>query len=237
MSETDKNYRTIKQIIKDSTDRELERYETKNLTPDELKRMAAAAQRKKKQHYRKLAGVAALLAVVLFGAIMAFNNFSTDVEADKNAKEEIVTEDGVVIEDGGWGSSSEDNWTVTDWNEIKAVKATVPELVIPKYVPKGYNFTNLKIQGSENALDIEYTYLCSDEKVFILHQCIYNEGLDAINIYNIDRSIESKKGKIYIMERMENNKAIMQLDDGIIVELWSNFSDSDIIKIVENMDY
>ena len=235
MSETDKNYRTMKQIIKDSTDRELERYETKTLTPDELKKMAAAAQRKKKQHYRKLAGVAALLAVVLFGAIMAFNNFSTDVEADKNAKEEIVTEDGVIIEDGGWGSSSEDNWVITDWAEVKAAKATIPELVVPEYIPEGYEFQQLKIEGSEISIIAEYLFNNNDNESIRIQQYKHEEYLESTKIYNDYRCVECDNGTIYIKENTDNNKAIIQWDDGVIIQIWSKLSDNDIIKIIENM--
>ena len=63
------------------------------------------------------------------------DRFTTDVDADKNAKEEIVTEDGVVIEDGGWGSDDEESWEITDWNEVSAMKATIPQLIIPEYIP------------------------------------------------------------------------------------------------------
>ena len=232
MRDEDKNYRTMKQIIKDSTDRELERYETKGLTPDELKTMVAAAKRKKKQRYRKLAGVAALFVVVLFGAIMVFNNFSTDVEADKNAKEEIITEDGVVIEDGGWGGTGENNWTIMEWEDISSAKLTIPELVVPQYIPKGYVFKSLTIEDMINALKAEYIFVNNNDEL-VIQQYIHNENLENTYIANSNRVINCSKGEIYISENPQNNNAIIQLDDGVIINILSNLPDDNIIELVE----
>ena len=40
---------------------------------------------------RRLTAAAALLMLVVAATVFAFENFTTDVDADKNAKEEIVT--------------------------------------------------------------------------------------------------------------------------------------------------
>lgn len=237
MSEPNRNNRTIKEIITDATDRELEDYETGLMTPEKLRGLAAAENRRKKLRYRKIAGLAALFMVVIVSAVMVFNSMTSDVDADKNHKEEIVTDDGVVIEDGGWGSSSEDNWTVKDWDEVKTVKAAIPELAVPEYIPEGYVFDKMEIKGTQNAIDVDYTFICSGKKIFMMHQCICDEKLDATHIYSIDKSINSNKGLIYFIDDVENKEAIIQLDDGIILELWNDFSDSDNIRIIENIDY
>lgn len=235
MRDEDKNYRTMKQIIKDSTDRELERYETKGLTPDELKTMVAAAKRKKKQRYRKLAGVAALFVVVLFGAIIVFNNFSTDVEADKNAKEEIITEDGVVIEDGGWGGSETNVWEITEWDEIASAQMAIPQLIVPEYTPKQYKFQKLTIQSTENTIDAEYLFNDTDENCLVIHEYIQNEGLEATFIKDSERIVNSNKGDIYIKNDLENNYAIIQMSDSVIIQIWSNLTENDMIKIIEHI--
>lgn len=236
MRDEDKNYRTMKQIIKDSTDRELERYETKGLTPDELKTMVAAAKRKKKQRYRKLAGVAALFVVVLFGAIIVFNNFSTDVEADKNAKEEIITEDGVVIEDGGWGGNSENNWVITDWSEVKVAKTTVHELIIPQYVPEGYIFRDLIIERvSEEQRICVYMYM-GEEGTIQINQIIDNSSQLFYEINEYQRILSTSKGDVYIQNEDEK-KAIIQIDDGNIIEIYSGLPNDEILKIIELADF
>lgn len=235
MNETDKNCRSMKQIIKDATDRELEKYETKELTPDELKAMVASVRKKKKRRYSRLAGIAALFIIAVFGAAMAFNGLTSDVEADKNAKEEIVTEDGVIIEDGGWGSSTEDNWVITDWDEVAVAKAMITELAVPEYVPEEYRFEQLNIEQIENIINAEYSFFNNSGDSLIINQYIQNEKLDITNIYNDYRCINFDGGVAYVIENETNKEAIIQINDGSIVEIWSNFIDDEIIKIIENI--
>lgn len=168
---------------------------------------------------------------------MVFNTFTTDVDADKNAKEEIVTEDGVVIEDGGWGSSSEDNWVITDWAEVKIAKITVPELVVPEYIPKGYDFHSLTIEDAGNITRNTYIFKNDDMQEYTIQECIQDENLGSTQINNGDRQVNSKKGVIYIEENQKSNNAIICIDDSIIVYIWSTFTDKEIVKIVDNMTY
>lgn len=234
MSEAKRNNRTLKEIVSDATDRDLERYETGILTPDRLKKLASDADKRKKRRHRRIAGIAALFAVVVAGAIMVFDFADTDVEADKNSKEEIVTEDGVIIEDGGWGSERENCLTVTSWNELKATKETIPQMIIPNYIPKGYKFEKAVIEEIGNIINIEFTFTNSNTEEFIINQCLQNENLKTIYLTG-DRTINSKKGTVYIMQYSENNKATIQIDDDFVIEIWSEFSDDEIKKIIDNI--
>lgn len=240
MSGNDNSKRSIGQIISDATDEELKDYHKEsagNMTPDRLKAMAARTEKRKRRHMRELAGVAALFILVVVGGIMVFNTFTADVDADKNAKEEIVTEDGVVIEDGGWGSSSEDNWVITDWAEVKIAKITVPELVVPEYIPKGYDFHSLTIEDAGNITRNTYIFKNDDMQEYTIQECIQDENLGSTQINNGDRQVNSKKGVIYIEENQKSNNAIICIDDSIIVYIWSTFTDKEIVKIVDNMTY
>ena len=237
MSEPNRNNRTIKEIITDATDRELEDYEAGLMTPEKLRSMAAAENRRKKLRYRKIAGLAALFLVVIVSAVMVFNSMTSDVDADKNHKEEIITDDGVVIEDGGWGSSSEDNWEITEWKDIKLVKESINELIIPEYIPEGYIFKSFKAEEEKNIVNVEYIFNNNKKEELIIQQYIHGEKLEATTVYDSDKSVVCNKGTIYIKKYTENDKAIIQLDDGIIIQIWNKLSDYDIVKIVENIKY
>ena len=218
--------RSIREIISDATDRELKDFATGNLTPDELVAMAAAEERRRKRRMRRISGIAALFVIVLAcGAFFVFNTFTTDVDADKNPKEEIVTEDGVIIEDGGWGSSSEDTWEITDWKEVSAAKATIPELVIPE----------LTIMEIEKMLSVEYLFNNDDDEL-IIQQYIHNQSLEATFITE-GRVIDSNKGSIYITETAEKKNATVYMDDGIIVYIWTTLSDNEIKNIIDQICY
>ena len=228
--------RSIREIISDATDRELKDLATGNLTPDELVAMAAAEERRRKRRMRRISGIAALFVIVLAcGAFFVFSTFTTDVDADKNPKKEIVTEDGVIIEDGGWGSSSEDGWIITDWKEVSAAKATIPELVIPEYVPEGYEFESLRIEYAENIMRDTYTFKTTKGDSIVIQECLNDESLEMTYIKDADLEIESSKGKVYIKETAQEKNATIYMDDGIVIYVWSNIDVNEIVNIVENI--
>lgn len=237
MSEAKRNNRTLKEIVSDATDRDLERYETGILTPDRLKKLASEADKRKKRRYRRIAGIAALFVVVVAGAIMVFDFADTDVEADKNSKEEIVTEDGsIIIEDGGWGSSSEDGWIITDWAEVEIAKATIPELIVPGYIPEGYEFKKLYIENFEGG-HVNYNYLfCENEKTLEVKQSLYKSNISSYEINNYEKKYDCFVGDVYI-QNTGDKKAIIQIDDGSLVEVIGEMSDSELIKIIEKLDF
>lgn len=230
--------RSIREIISDATDRELKDFATGNLTPDELVAMAAAEERRRKRRMRRISGIAALFVIVLAcGAFFVFSTFTTDVDADKNPKKEIVTEDGVIIEDGGWGSSSEDTWEITDWKEVSIAKSSIPDLIVPQYVPSDYAFKKLVIGNTENIKNIEYIFENSNAKEIVIKEDIYSEKLESTEIYKKDREISTNKGNIYIYEGESMNNAIIKLNDGIIVYIWTDLDDTEIEKMVNSIDY
>lgn len=228
--------RTIGEIISDATDEELKHYHTGTLTPEELRSAVDKEQRAgRRRMLRRLTAAAALLMLVVAATVFAFENFTIDVDADKNAKEEIVTEDGVVIEDGGWGSDSEQSWEITDWDEVATMKAMIPQLVVPEYIPEGYSFSRLVISEMGSALMIEYAFINQESKELILQQYLQGESINYTQIYSGNREIDSEKGKIYISENLEISNAIIPLDDGNIIYLWTTLEDTEIVKIVENI--
>ena len=227
--------RSIREIISDATDRELKDLATGSLTPDELVAMAAAEERRRKRRMRRISGIAALFVIVLAcGAFFVFSTFTTDVDADKNPKEEIVTEDGVIIEDGGWGSSSEDTWEITDWNEVSAMKATIPELVIPEYIPEGYEFERLMIEHIEKITQITYYFSMNDDEI-VLKQYLNSENLDSLQIEKTAIQLRGKNSVIYLIETEQERNATIQMDDGTVIYMWTSMdvSTDEIINMVD----
>ncbi|MGN0704537.1 MAG: hypothetical protein ACI4LD_08250, partial [Lentihominibacter sp.] len=120
-ADLNKDEKSLKEIICDITEQELSGSSDDIVTVEQLKSMEKECSSRLKR--RRLIGAAAVFFVAIAGALIVSVNYPADVEADKNAPEEIVSEDGVVIEDGGWGSSSEDTLVITDWDEVKLLKA------------------------------------------------------------------------------------------------------------------
>ena len=228
--------RSIREIISDATDRELKDFATGNLTPDELVAMAAAEERRRKRRMRRISGIAALFVIVLAcGAFFVFSTFTTDVDADKNPKEEIVTEDGVIIEDGGWGSSSEDTWEITDWNEVNTAKATIPELMIPEYIPEGYEFERLTIDNLGTSQRMAFIFVNNYGIELFINEYKQGESLQVTDIFDYSRIIESQKGNVYLLDMDTNIKATIQINDDLIVEIFSELTDNELIDIINSM--
>lgn len=229
--------RSIREIVSDATDRELKDFATGNLTPDELVAMAAAEERRRKRRMRRISGIAALFVIVLAcGAFFVFSTFTTDVDADKNPKEEIVTEDGVIIEDGGWEGNSEHRLIVNNWEELQSVKVTIPELRIPQYIPDGYDFKELVIEESENAISVQYYFMGYNGEDLLIQEYLHGEQLESMSLYDTHRKYDTKKGVLYFIDNKENKTATIQLEEGCLIEVITSLDDIDVIKIVESIE-
>lgn len=233
---TDNNNRTT---LKEAFDAELMKRLEENPpeipTYEEFSTMVDKSLAERCRRRKRIAGIAAGFVVVLLAGILACTNLTTDVDADKNPKEEIITEDGVIIEDGGWGSSDgEDNVRIiADWALVEKEKEIVPELLIPRYIPEGYEFEKLTIETVETgASTCEYIFY--DEVGNCLEIEQFNPiGTMAFDIKNVDRIEETSIGTVYFQQN--EKKATMQKDDGIMISVWASISFGEHIRILEAM--
>ena len=87
-------------------------------TLDEFKVMVYKDREKRRKKRNAL--VACIVAAFIVG-YLTYDDLVPEVGADKNPKETIQTEDGVIIEDGGYGSSvgDENVWVTEEWNELQ----------------------------------------------------------------------------------------------------------------------
>ncbi|MDO5414540.1 MAG: hypothetical protein Q4F78_03650 [Bacillota bacterium] len=188
---------------------------------------------------KRIAGIAAGFVVVLLAGILACTNLTTDVDADKNPKEEIITEDGVIIEDGGWGSSDgEDNvWSTTEWEYVKTVKEIYSEILIPKYIPDEFTFKKLTIETIETgATTCQFVFADFDNNIIEIEEVFHTTLLNSMDVTGVIRSFESKIGTVYIQQG-ENEIATLQTKDGINIYIIGTLSDEERINIINNLGY
>lgn len=232
---TDNNNKsTLKEAFDAELMKRLEENPPEIPTYEEFSAMVDKSLAERCRRRKRIAGIAAGFVVVLLAGILACTNLTADVDADKNPKEEITTEDGVIIEDGGWGSSDSDVWTITEWERVPDVKKVYPEFLIPEYIPEGYEFERLTVETVETgATTCEYIFSALGNDGMIEIEEFIPIGTMAFDINNVSRTLQCKEGTIYIQER--ENKATMQKDDGIMLSVWASVSDKEYIKIIENM--
>lgn len=227
--------RTMEDIIKDATDRYLDSFPEKEITVSDLEDMVSRHDRKTRKRTVRAAGFAALFVIVVAGIFFVSGGYF-DVGADKNPKEQIVKDDMVVSKDGGYGDDGgEDVNVITDWAEINEYyKNHFPKLVVPNYIPETYNFEKLTIQEDEASFTYQYVFKSSKGTIEV-HEYYHMGNLESMEILDFDKKISSEIGDIYFKAVGEKNKATIQYDDGIVIEIWNILSESDLIKFVDGL--
>lgn len=230
--------KSLGEIISSIAEEELEKYPKKNVTRDDLIKINAKHNRRRRKKFIKIAGFAALFvfAVILTGAFMFATDGLVNVDADKNPKEKTVTEDGVVVEDGGYNSKSTDKLIITEWDEIEnEYRMYLDGILIPKYVPDGYEFKKLTAENLEEIQTYVYIFENNQSEVFELHQYIHTGSLNSVKIEDREKALKCERGTIYLQEIGEINKATIQINGGMIIDVWGDFTDAEFIKIIDNL--
>lgn len=197
-------------------------------------------QRKLRRRRRRIAGIAACFMVAMLVGIFACSLPGANVDADNNPKEEIATDDGVIIEDGGWGSSeyADNVWMTDDWEQVALAKEINPKLLIPEYVPQEYEFENLVIENYvKNDFLCEYVFVSnSNNEILEIEELMIDGGIDSAMIEESIEKIQCKYGIIYVQNRENGTKiAIIQIDDGITVYITGKISNENLVDIVEKL--
>ncbi len=236
MSERNNSEKSLQEILGEALERDAADAAPSPMSYEQFQSMLSERKQVKwKKRKLRIAGFAALFMIVLVSAALVFRAFTTDVGANKNAPEEIITEDGVVIEDKGWGSSGEDCWTITNWDEIETVKATFPDLMIPRYIPEGYEFEELTVEYTEIGSETyEYMFSNGQGETIEIEMAMINKGEAVKNIDQISRVISSGKGSVYVQEDIK--MVTIQMEDDLSIHMWSNLSDEEIIKLIDNIE-
>ena len=228
--------RTMEDIIKDATDRYLDSFPEKEITVSDLEDMVSRHDRKTRKRTVRAAGFAALFIIVAAGIFFISGGYF-DVGADKNPKEQIVKDDMVVSKDGGYGDDGgEDELVITEWDDIESIyKTSFKGILIPSYIPKEYKFKELRIENEADTYMYKYVFE-SNNSVIEIHEYYCSMDIASTESMDNEHSIDCSRGKIYKKNMDGTAKATIQLDDSMIVEIWSTLPDKDIIKIVDYLE-
>lgn len=172
--------------------------------------------------------------IVCAGTFSAMNLLVPDAAiAGKNGP--ITTEEGnnTIVKEGRGElgeNAGEESIIVDDWKKVDGVKKKYPQLLIPQYVPEGYEFSKLEIAVTE--LFGTYTYIYAQGENTL--RIIQITGTEFEMIKNYDRTLEAENGiKIRIKEdEAKNGYFIMQED---ICTIDAELPDSEYKVIVENL--
>lgn len=177
---------------------------------------------------------ACCIMVACVGTFSAVNLLSPDdVIAGKN--DPVMTEEGnnTIVKEGqgqpGENTGTE-KITVNDWEKVSDVKKKYPQLLIPQYVPEGFEFTGLEIEETELFNTYVYLYTQGESRLRI----VQITGTEFEMIKDYDRSLETESGiEIRIKEdEVKKGYFIMQED---LCSVEGDLSDSEYGVIAENL--
>lgn len=232
---SDDRQKALKEVFLREIREELESDRSRKPSFEEFQKAVATD---KKARRKRHTAIAACFIVALLAGFFAFDMLAYDVDANKNPKEVIETEDGVIIEDGGYGSSEEEDnvWVVTNWGDVDEAKKALPQLIVPQYLPKNFEFDKMIVESAaEIDLFCEYTF-SNEAKDSIEIELVYQSGEVSTELSGNLRELATNYGKAYIIES-EDKKANILLNDGIRVCIVGAIPDNEIIKIINALEY
>ena len=208
--------------------------EREKLDLEVLREWAAEDRRKKALRHKRWAAAAAavvLTAGTIIGADLLKDRGEFYAEAGNN--DPVISEsDGNTIiknnDEGAEENPGMETVTIDDWEMVLAAKEKYPDLLIPEYVPEGYEFQQLVIEDSGMIESYVFVFANKEETLEITETL--NADLTIFN--NYDREIESKVGKIYVDKVDDRMRAFKK--EQVSVYMISDCSEYEIIKIVEH---
>ncbi|MCI5687075.1 MAG: hypothetical protein MR303_01030, partial [Emergencia sp.] len=173
--------------------------------------------------------------VACVGTFSVVNLLSPDdVIAGKN--DPVMTEEGnnTIVKEGqgqpGENTGTE-KITVNDWEKVSYVKKKYPQLLIPQYVPEGFEFTELVVEANEMFDTYTYNY-AQGENILRIVQIT---GTEFKMIKDYDRSLETESGiEIRIKEDEEKTGHFLISDSMCAIEC--DLSDKQYEHMVEALE-
>ena len=188
-----------------------------------------AARRKR---YMAVAACVLVLCIGTFGIKMILETEDTVAVAGKG--DDVVNESGnnVVIKNNR--EDVEENIggeeiVVKSWEKVLDLQKEYEDMMIPGYVPEGYEFSKLEIM--DNGVATEYAYIFNYNTVELRIEQIM--GIDSVTYYEYDRVISDSSTDLMIKE--DSGKCgFCKIKNGAIY-IYSDCSDNDMLKIINAM--
>ena len=210
---------------------------SEKLDVEVLHAWVAADRRKRAIRRRRYAAVCACILLVCCGTFgMKMMTDSDDYYAVAGKNDPVTSEkDGNTVIKSGDGDMDEnlggDVVVVDDWSMVETAKKTYPELVIPRYVPEGYEFEELKITNTTVTKRFEYVFT-SQENILSMNQ---NKDVDGKIIKDYDYTIYMEDGTQIMVKEDIQKMASFVLDDEMVFFIKGTLTDNEIVKISENL--
>lgn len=173
--------------------------------------------------------------VACVGTFSAVNLLSPDdVIAGKN--DPVMTEEGnnTIVKEGQ-GQPGEnlggDTMIETDWNKVAVIKKSYPDMLIPGYVPDGYEFKELQVEVTELVQNYAFMY----EKEGQILRITQTDGTDLKMIFNYNRTFNTPLD-IKIMVKEDEEKSAHFLIEESLCAIGGDLSDKQYSDIADKLE-
>lgn len=212
-----------------------------SITIEELKALERADRKKRNRKKAKIVGVAAALLIVCGVAAYAAwpGNLATPVDADKNTSQSVQEENGnVIINENGAEGKGATIYTESNWDKVADMRKKFPDLIIPTYVPEGYEFTELEVeQYISIGYKVTYKYQKGNSELQIEEKTYEKQGEHASILEGKERELKTKKGKCYILAGNNGRDLIAKIySNNKELSVSGSIDEKECVKIVEKID-
>ena len=214
----------------------LKRHEKKTkLDAEVLEGWVTAAKEKSRARKRKYMAAISCVVIVCAGTFSAMNLLVPDAAiAGKNGP--VTMEDGnsTIVknnaEDPG-ANLGGDTMIETEWDKVATVKKNYPDLLIPGYVPEGYEFKELRVEVTEAFSSFIYTY----ERDNKLIKLIQSKGDGMKIIKNYSYTFETNDGIEIRMKEDEEKSANFFIEEDLCA-IVGDLSEEEFGKITDSLE-
>lgn len=212
-----------------------------SITIEELKALERADRKKRNRKKAKIVGVAAALLIVCGVAAYAAwaDELAVPVDADKNTEQSVQEENGnVIINENGAEGEGTTTYTETNWDKVADMREKFPDLMIPTYVPDGYEFVELEIeQRIDVGYEAIYKYRKENLKLQIGEKTYDERGEQASILEGAKQQIKTKKGQCYIWSGKNNDALVAKVySTNEKFSVSGTIDENECIKIIDEID-
>lgn len=210
-----------------------------SITVEELEALERAdRQQRRKRRLRYFSMAAAVFFICVVALYALWPETAVPVSADKNTEQRVEEGNGVVvINEGDVEGSGQTSLREESWDEVLKYKDSLPELYIPGYVPKGYEFSYSELnEYSGSEYDIVYVYRKGNDDLSIKYK-YFDTNSDKIGaIDDKDVDVENTNiGKVYISADQSGSlMSTMYLEEGALV-IRGSVKKAEVIRIINKM--
>lgn len=209
--------------------------EREKLDLEVLREWAAEDRRKRALRHKRWAAAAAAVVLTvgtIIGADLLKDRGEFYAEAGNN--DPVISEsDGNTIiknnDEGAEENPGMETVTIDDWEMVLAAKEKYPDLLIPEYVPEGYEFQQLVIEDSGMIESYVFLFRNGNEELELMESLGTN--LTIFNDY--DKTVSSKVGDIYI--NSEKDKLFSCKIGNVFIGIIGDSAEKEIIMLIESL--